>query len=231
MESQKALFSKFDPQPDPAIKPSMVDVPVQSALAVPAKPVEEKKEKAKRPEIKAKKAPKDANAKGKLELGAGYSISHREGSGYSIITKILTEECHFAEAAESLESKEKNKKTILWMSVDRIAFEDTIKATAAWKVFAQKKYEVLKKRASDGDDAAQKTLQNKSRVVGSTWVGNIPEMLSVMCGSGNADNRNVWKFQNAGVTIAMFELDGKQRLTIYPAKFNAFFKQALASCQ
>lgn len=236
MDSQKSLFSKFDPQPDPSIKLSRPNVVVESALAVPVKPEVKSVEKQKKqPEIKAKKAAPNKEAggssKGRLELGAGYSISHREGSGYSIITKLLCEECHFVDVAETMSTRDKSRKTVLWMSVDRQTFEKTIRNSDEWADFAKRKYEALKKRADQGEEAAIKTLQNKSRVEGTTWIGNIPEMLSVMCGSGNADNRNVWKFQNAGITIAIIEVEKKQRITIYPAKFDAFFKQSLASCQ
>lgn len=158
-----------------------------------------------------------------LDLGAGYSISANEGSGYYILLKEMARLCHFESVTKSLETlnpsdKAQAEKILAEAIVDREVLEEAIRKDSSWESHAQTRIKTLKmlaKGKNGSGKAAENTLKNKDRVKGSKWVGNVREMLGVCVSSyPKSKNRNTKKFEDAGVVfrpypILVLDEDGK----------------------
>jgi hypothetical protein len=69
------------------------------------------------------------------------------------------------------------------MMIRRDTIEPILRAHKDWKSHAEVRATQISNRANSGNDKAKKTISNPKRFDGNGWVGNIPEMISVCCGS------------------------------------------------
>jgi hypothetical protein len=222
-------LSKLDPNPE-------ARAAQQEAEQTPAIFKPEPKKKA--PPKKAAAQPKVGEETMHLDLGAGYKVTHKPGSGWSAVMRLIAREGNFEEVAATLDSKsfnpdDKAQATLLLskLFVRKEALEKVVRADAEWKRHCDKRMAALEKRAQEGDKAAQETLTNPSRVKGGEWLGNIREIISTSNGSYNSlmtvverhkdltleqciekwqPNKNVEKFKQAGLIFRQFPLKPKK---------------------
>lgn len=175
-----------------------------------------------------------------LTIGSGFKISHKPGSGYSIMMRVMAKEGRFSEVVQMLASpafdpadREQARNLITKMFVRREALESIIRNDSTWKLHARKKLELLRRRAEEGHEDAKKTLENPARVKDGEWLGNIREMISTTNGSGRTDNRNIKKYKEAGVIFCQHPKRPKQGepvyLILYPSKYADKVQTALVS--
>lgn len=139
------------------------------------------------------KLPKGPNSGQFLDLGGGFKIAHKPGSGYSTFYRLVAEKGHFVEIVEALKtgkydvnnSIDANKLLDKMMvPVDRL--RDYCRADQYWKDHATKKTETLTLKAKEGDkqskEQAKEILKNLTRCSDDGWKGNIDEMISTCVG-------------------------------------------------
>jgi len=210
-----------------------------------------------KPEPKQRKrAPRKASGAGEekthLDLGGGYKIAHKPGSGWSTFFRVLVKACNFVEVAQILESgsfdpKDKNQadELLAKMFVRKDVIEKMVRADDEWKKHAEKKMGTYVTRSQDGDDAAKEVMAKGVRVQDGEWKGNIREIISTANGYYNAIRKgldidsapkkykNVRKFKEAGVIFRQYPLKPKKDenvcIMLFPAKFLDVVKQAIAT--
>lgn len=250
-------LAKFEPTPNKPVQQAAPAVD-QKAVIVPADKTKPKAAKAAKKSAIAKAKPKKAPAAPKarvlkedkgegqfLDLGAGYKIAHKPGSAYSVFYKVVAEKGSFAEITTDLEAgkfdvNDKNDANKLLskmlVPVDRLA--GWCRAHNAWKEHAEKKTEVISKKARQGDRQAKELLKNRARCGDGRWSGNIAEMISTCVGYYNhrenkkgKPNKNVRKFQEARIVLRRFPLSPKAKqpsfVLMFPEKFIDAVKTAI----
>ena len=218
-ETQK---SKLEPNPKAKLSPETTE-----DRKVEKKPAETKVKKTKK-----KSKSDDPSGSQFLELGSGYRIAHKPGSGYSTFYRVVAEKGHFTEIASSLESGKVNvndpataNKLLDRMLVPVDKLEEYCRTDASWREHADKKTENLTAKAKDGDGQAKGILANNARCSAGAWSGNIAEMISTCVGYYNhlldgatglpkrrsrkkkdagKPNKNVLKFQEAEIVFRRF---------------------------
>lgn len=174
-----------------------------------------------------------------LDLGAGYSISVNEGSGYYVLLKEMARLCHFETVTKALETlnpsdKSKAEKILAEATVDRDVLEEAVRNNTSWESHAHNRIKALKmlaKGKNGSGKAAENTLKNKDRVKGSKWVGNVREILSVCVSSyPKSKNRNTKKFEDAGVVFRQYPLSPKRADKVSFMMFPAKYINAIRSC-
>jgi len=142
-----------------------------------------------------------------LELGAGYKIRLKKGSGYYLCVSLLARMGHFEECCKLLADKAATARAILGkMMVSRDIIEKQMREDPSWSSHSQKRMSQLVRRAAAGDEKAKGTLHSNDRVVSGKWHGNIREIIGVCCGSYSpkAGNRNKNKFIEAGIVVRSY---------------------------
>jgi len=179
-----------------------------------------------------------------LDLGAGYSISANEGSGYYLLLKAMKRLCHFEEVVGILESIDPSDKAqaekivgrkddpgaglgMVW----RDELESETRSDGDWQSHASAKIKSLKMLAKASSKTAEATLSNKARVKGNKWLGNVREMISTCCSSyPESKNRNTRKFQEAAVVFRQFPLRPKRSDKVYVMMFPKKYIKTIRSC-
>lgn len=226
MVERSSVRSKFDPQP---AKASKQEPPKVSPVA--AKPAAKPAVVAKPPAVKAKKKEEPAEGKLYLALNEGYKIKLKPDSGYRVFLSLMAKHGHFDEVSEALEDLDPNNEEqatalLKKMMVRRDVIEQIVRADPRWVEHCKIKIQQLQERASSGSDktaaAAKRTLNNPRRVKDGVWVGDIQEIISTCCGAYENANRNVEKFDAAGITFRKFPLkpsrDEPIFLMMFPSK-------------
>jgi hypothetical protein len=172
-----------------------------------------------------------------LVLGHGYKISHKPGSGYSVMMRIMAKEGHFEEVVDMLDGgfdpsdKEKALQLLSKLLVKRDVLEGVMKLDSDWRSHCMNRLSLLRARAEGGDKKAKKTLQNAARVRDGEWVGNIREIISTNKGSERCKNNNVKKFHDAGLIFSQHpkrpHATDDVYLMLYPARHKAMVEKAL----
>lgn len=235
---RKIAISKLEPNPtkNKSAKP-------KGPVAESAPVIEEHQVK---PRRRRKVEPRKANQY--LDLGAGYRIAHKVGSGYSTLYRVIAERGHFAEVA-SLIGKTNLKDPIeatkllekLMVPIDKL--EEICRNDPIWQEHARKKTDALQARAKDGDETAKAVLMNQGRCAENYWSGNFAEMLSTCVGYYNwlvskkkkpkKPNKNVDKFPEAKIVFRRYPLKkgGDQKIfaMMFPEQFVPQIKQAILS--
>jgi len=166
-----------------------------------------------------------------FELGAGYRIKVKPGSGYQAFYDVMAQKGHFGECAAILaapgfdpsqQAAAGNLMTKLLVS--REVVEQEMLRHPVWVEHCQKKTKQLKERAKKGIHAAKKIVGESDRFVGGLWKGKVAEIISVCCGSYTARNRNSNKYREAGIVVRPYPIEGArasqgQFLMMFPAKF------------
>lgn len=162
-----------------------------------------KPEPAPKPEVRQPKLSKKVPTKEKrtyalrpasqfLDLGAGYQIAHKPGSGYSILYRIVAERGHFGEVVRMLENNNVNVKDpiqaarlldMMMVPVDKLA--EFCRNDPDWLDHSNKKTAALREKVKEGDPKAKEVLENASRCEDGVWQGNLSEMLSTCVGYYN----------------------------------------------
>lgn len=177
-----------------------------------------------------------------LDLGAGYKLNHKPGSGHSVVVKVLAREGRFAEVAQELAAdkydasdKDQAADLLTKLMVPKDSIEEIVRSDQQFKRHAAKRVAALKVRADAGDKKAAATLENETRISNGQWVGNVKEILSTCNGSylvtmqypapGTLpeEHRNVRKFHDAGVIFRQYPIEpaaaDKVYLMMYPSAF------------
>lgn len=245
VEQKTDALSRLEPNPQAKTEGGTEARPAKQAEPVVATTIENPAIKAKsglRKAVSPKKQPVESQ---RLDLGAGYSIEHRAGSGYSIFYQVVAKHGNFAEVAADLkgEKYDVSKKSdadelISKMIVPVEKLEGWCRATPGWDAHAEKKTTILKDRIKDGDKDAKGILENKSRGDGRSWTGNILEYISTCVGYYNylmkkrsgkkvKVNKNVKKFEEAGVVFRRFNCEKKRYVMMFPQQFVDIVKTAI----
>ena len=195
---ERKVASKLEPNP----KQRQVRLAAEKAAAEKAAKEAETR-KAAHPTSKIKKTTKQpakqvaaekkrAGAGQFLELGCGYKIAHKPGSGYSTFYSVVAHKGNFEEVVKALEAGKYDlhdpieaNKLLERMLVPVDKLEEYCRADAKWKEHAEKKTEKLTEKAKEGDAQAKDILKNESRCSEGSWSGNIPEMISTCVGYYN----------------------------------------------
>ena len=228
-------FANFVPGPDE------VKTIKQKSPAVNKKKAETKEvalDDSEKKTTKAKKASSTKFKEDKIYLHLGkYSIKLKPDSGYRVLLKNLAKEGYFAEACRMLElgvdlsTKENAEKLVSMLMVKRDDLENVVRSDPEWAMHEESKTQALIKRAQR-DPKAKKTLENKRRVSDGNWKGDIKEIISTCCGSYMNKNRNVMKFDKAGLTVRKYPLNPSSEDTVYvmmfPSKFVRKVVQAIS---
>lgn len=237
----QSLFSKFDPVPQASQEPPKTSPRSSATSAVQeAEPKKEEKEvpATRIPRAKTKKESTEKESKGSLEIGAGYIIKLKPDSGYRVFLDLMAREGKFGSVAEALETLDTSdaaacKAVLQKAMVRRDAIENVIRADARWQAHGKKRIEQLKIRANGNNAAKSKkaraTLQNAKRVRDGEWVGDIQEIISTCCGAYESENRNIEKFDNAGVTFRRFPLKSGRDQPIYLMMFPVRYVSKIVS--
>lgn len=164
-----------------------------------------------------------------LRIG-DYKISTRAGSGYRVLYKTVAHEGNFEASEKVLSSLDPTNHAAakrlldkLFVKIDKV--EQAMRTDTAWGTHCERKLHKLRQRADAGDKKAQRVIDNELRVKGGVWLGDIKEMISTCNGSSSetADNRNIRKFKDAGLSFMLFPQRPKNgesaRVAIFPLKY------------
>ena len=250
-----AVLAKFEPNPvakdakpdgaAPAVAVAVAEPPVL-ATEVVTKPA--KKAKAAKPKPKAKPAAKPKAKKQEkprhkylIDLGAGYGVSGKKGSGYEVFLKTVAEKGHFSETVADLEAgkvnandKEQAENLLAKSLVPVNRLEEWCRKDRDWKQHAAKKTE----------KSSKSVLTNEARAQGGKWVGSINEMISTYIGYYNSVygdnkskkvNRNATRMKDAGIFFRRFPLskakEGPSFVMMFPVKFADAFRTAIVTAR
>lgn len=194
---------------------------------------------------------KKSPSKGKnLDIGAGYKIAHKAGSGWSAFLRIMAKECNFSAAVAMLDSptfdpNDKKQADLLLskLFVRKDVLEKIVRADAEFQQHGEKKLLALIDRAKKGDKKANETLDNPARVRDGVWLGNVREIISTCNGSYNCRagatdasaelRKNIKKFDDAGLVFRQFPLVPNKNdvvfVMMFPSKHIDTIKSAIAA--
>jgi hypothetical protein len=241
-EATVGRLSKLDPNPEARSANLTREEPPQLL-----KPEQKQRKRAQKKEVGTAGIEKTH-----LELGAGYKIAHKPGSGWSTFFRVLAKESKFIEVCELLEAgqinptdKNQADELLSKMFVRKDVIEKMVRADSEWKQHAEKKMDTYSDRAKGGDDAAKDVLSKGIRVRDGEWKGNIREIISTANGYYNAIRKgididsapkkykNVKKFKDAGVIFRQYPLKPKKEehvcIMLFPSKFLKIVKQAIST--
>ncbi len=241
-EAVAGRLSKLDPNPEARSAKMVQETP----------PPLLKPEPKQRKRSPRKNTGEESAEKTHLDLGAGYKIAHKPGSGWSTFFRVLVKACNFVEVSEILESgsfdptdKGQADDLLSKLFVRKDVIEKMVRADDEWKRHAEKKITTYTARSKDGDDAAKEVLSKGVRVQDGEWKGNIREIISTANGYYNAlrkgtdidsapkKYKNVRKFKDAGVIFRQYPLKPKKDehvcIMLFPAKFLKVVKQAIST--
>lgn len=230
--------------------------------APPAQPVAvaQEPQAATQPEAKAQKGAKAKAGKIRkgpvVELGAGYKIACKSGTGYATFYEVVAKHGHFEEVAQALEAGKVNVSDkaqaddlLSKMFVPSDKLEGFCRQHSNWKKYAEKRTKQLLLEAKKGTQkhkkAAQSVLGNLKRCgEDGAWTGNIPEMVSTCVGYYNflykprkgskakKPNKNVMKFKEAGVLFRRYPLSRTKDpvfVMMFPEKFADAVRTAIVT--
>lgn len=226
-KSQPSEYSsKLDPTPSPdALTATAED---QEASTVSADPVagtgtqetakKPKKSKAPAPKKAAKKTTSKDNSDTKTKkepariwVTNNYSIQGRPCSMYAIMYRIIAELSDFENSEKRLDALDVQddaacKRILKTIMISRTNLEKRIRADSEFIKYCDKRTKYYKDRAAAGVESAKKVVNNPSRFKEGRWVGNVKELFSVCNGtsSDEAINRNIKKYQKAGIAFRQF---------------------------
>jgi len=233
-------LARFEPQPQ--VKKAQTQQKTEQAVAKVHAPAADKKQaKVAKPKTNSVPRPRAAKKTSDesqfLDLGAGYKIAHKPGSAYSVFYKVVAERGHFATIAKELEdnvydvnNKDDANKLLSKLFVPVENLSKWCRANSTWQEHADKKTELLSKKAKHGDKQAKELLKNNNRCADGEWSGNIPEIISTCVGYYNwlvekkrgKPNKNVKKFQDAGIVVRRFPLAKSSQpsfVLMFPEKY------------
>jgi outer membrane biosynthesis protein TonB len=246
-QAAAAVLAKFEPNPAaskdtkeangaviaaPAVAVAEPPVLATETVIKPAdKPKVAKKTKATKPKAPkakpvkvAKPAPKTKaqekpRRKYLIDLGAGYGVSGKKGSGYEVFLKTVAEKGHFADLAADLEAnkvdaskKEQAEELLAKAFVPVNKLEEWCRKDHDWKQHAAKKTE----------KSSKSVLANEARANNGKWTGSINEMISTYIGYYNSvygDKKN--KKAKEGPSFVM----------MFPVKFADTFRTAIVTAK
>lgn len=161
-----------------------------------------------------------------LDLGAGYRVPHRPGSGYSAFLRILAQESKFGECARMLSVEpcvqaDDAKKLLEMMMVPVSRVLDLMSKDPEFLGYCERKTRRLQEAAGGGDQQAREVLDDSRRADGNgNWRGNLQEIISTCKGVYTSRNKNVKKYRDAGILIRQFPIDVKSnndtKLMMFP---------------
>lgn len=188
-------------EPDPKARQARIQAE-REAAELATKEAAQRKTVVKKPKPKAAPKRKPAAQKPKasdrksagqyLELGCGYKIAHKPGSGYSTFYKVVASRGHFEEVVKALEAGKYNLNDAnqanellekMLVPVDKL--ETYCRSDSGWKDHASKKTAQLEEKSKKGNSQAKQILKNEARCNEGEWSGNIPEMVSTCVGFYN----------------------------------------------
>lgn len=230
------LVTETTEAPKPATKPAKKTKATKpkAPKAKPTKPAA----KPKAPKAKAQEKPR---RKYLIDLGAGYGVSGKKGSGYEVFLKTVAEKGHFAELAADLEAnkvdaskKEQAEELLAKAFVPVNKLEEWCRKDHDWKQHAAKKTE----------KSSKSVLTNEARANNGKWTGSINEMISTYIGYYNSVygdrknkkvNRNATRMKEAGVFFRRFPLskakEGPSFVMMFPVKFADTFRTAVVTAK
>lgn len=207
----------------------------------------------------AKSATTPVKTKGEslLDLGAGYKMRCKQGTGYAVLYETAAKKGNFAEVATELEAgkydpakKEDADALLAKMLIPIAKLAIWCRNAASWKKYAEKRTTQLLSEAkgqSEGDKKRKRSAQNVLKDLkrcgeDGGWIGNFNEMLSVCIGYWNYMypenqkeapkelNRNACKFQKAKIFFRRFPLARSSEpafILMFPDKFGDVIRQAI----
>lgn len=175
-----------------------------------------------------------------LYLTERYKIKLKPDSGYRTFLRLMAKEGHFAGVARLLGRTDFNasdpvqaKRLLDMVMVRRDAIEQVLRNDKCWQQHSETRMAQLQRRAKDGSSKARATISNRKRVQGGKWVGDVQEIISTCCGSWKNSNRNVRKFDEAGITFRKYPMrpakDEPVYLMMFPAEYAKDVVTALRS--
>lgn len=188
--------------------------PKEAKKAKAVAPKEEKPKKAKKAKAVKEATPKEATPKeekSQIWITENYSIQGRPGSMYAIMYRLVAELSDFENSEKRLEAldaqdEDSCKRVLKTIMISRAELEKRMRSDPEFVKYCDKRTKYYKERAAAGIESAKKVVINPSRFKEGKWVGNIKELFSVCNGtsSDEAINRNIKKYQKAGVAFRQF---------------------------
>lgn len=189
--------------------------------------------------------------------GSAYSIFYSVVAEQGHFTPVAEAFENGKYSISALKDASTAKELLDKMMVPVEKLEDACRCHPIWKEHANKKTAKLKNMVKEGDKAAKEILSNLSRCEDGSWTGNIPEMVSTCVGYYNfliesdpevskilgqiaklkkgdgkkaAPNKNVKKFEEAGIVFRRYPLNksgDRSFVMMFPKKCMEAVKQAV----